>query len=226
MAERRPPVGPRSRARPPRPSLREQVRALKAVAPSDRSTAAPDPPTTTQAKPKIEPLPPQQQSEPAFRDLALGVQPLPRAVPRVTGVPPTPAAAPSLPARASTRLWVEQTEGEVRARAEGVPARWLDELAAGRVVPRRQLDLHRKSAAEARLALGQAVREARRAVVRCLLVVCGQGKHSSAEGPVLPEVAVDCLSEALADEILAFTSAPRKWGGLGALLVRLRPRRR
>jgi len=86
--------------------------------------------------------------------------------------------------------------------------------------------LHRKSAAEARLELGQAVREARRAGVRCLLVVCGQGKHSSAEGPVLPEVAVECLSETLADEILAFTSAPRKWGGLGALLVRLRPRRR
>ena len=159
------------------------------VADKAKTTAAP-----AKAKPKIErePLPPQQEPEPAFRDLALGVQPLPRAVPRVAGVPPVPAAALSLPARARTRLWVEQTGGEVRARQ----------------------------------ALGQAVLEARRSGVRCLLVVCGQGKHSSAEGPVLPEVAVECLSEVLADEILAFTSAPRRWGGLGALLVRLRPRLR
>ena len=114
----------------------------------------------------------------------------------------------------------------VRARAEGVPARWLEELAAGRSVPQRQLDLHRKSAAEARQALGEAVLEARRAGVRCLLVVCGRGKHSKADGPVLPEVAVECLSESLSEHVLAFTSAPSKWGGLGALIVRLRPRRR
>jgi DNA-nicking Smr family endonuclease len=214
MAEGRRPVAPRSRARPPRPSLREQLRPLKAAA-------------TSKSKPKNQkqPLPLEEVSEPAFVDLARGVQPLPNAVARVLGVPPV-AAALSLPARARTRLWVEQTEGEVRARAEGVPARWLDELAAGRIVPRRQLDLHRKSAAEARQALAQAVLEARRAGVRCLLVVCGQGRHSNADGPVLPEVAVECLSEVLADEILAFTSAPRKWGGLGALLVRLRPRGR
>jgi DNA-nicking Smr family endonuclease len=43
-------------------------------------------------------------------------------------------------------------------------------------------------------------------------------------GPVLPEVAVECLSEALADHVLAFATAPSKWGGLGALIVRLRPR--
>jgi len=209
--------------------LREQVKALKAAAPSQRSTAVPpEPPRTSKGKPKSqpEPLPPQEPCELAFRDLALGVRPLPRAVARVAGVPPAPAAGLTLPERMRTRLWVEQTDGQVRARAEGVPARWLEELATGRIVPRRQLDLHRKGAAEARQAIIQAVREARRAGVRCLLVVCGQGKHSSADGPVLPEVAVECLSVALAEEILAFTSAPRKWGGLGALLVRLRPRPR
>ena len=151
---------------------------------------------------------------------------MPRGVARLTPAPPPPSAAlpAPTPARQRARLWVEQSDGVVRARAEGVPARSVEELAAGRSVPRRQLDLHRKSAAEARQALGEAVLEARRAGVRCLLVVCGRGKHSSADGPVLPEVAVECLSEALADHVLAFATAPSKWGGLGALIVRLRPR--
>jgi DNA-nicking Smr family endonuclease len=113
----------------------------------------------------------------------------------------------------------------VRARAEGVPARWLDELESGRVVPRRELDLHRKSAADARQAIADAVREARQAGVNCLLVVCGRGKHSSAAGAVLPDVTVEYLSEALADVVLAFASAPRKWGGRGAIIVRLRAAR-
>jgi DNA-nicking Smr family endonuclease len=98
----------------------------------------------------------------------------------------------------------------------------LDELRAGKVVPRRELDLHRRSAAEARLLLDEAVPRARREGVACLLVVCGRGLHSGAEGPVLPEVATERLSEELGDEILAFCTAPRKWGGEGALLVRLR----
>ena len=173
MAERRRPVDPRSRARPPRPSLREQVRALAAAAPKK----PPDAPTTRKPKSKsqLEPLPPAAESEPTFVDLATGVRPLPRAVARIAPSPPSGAVLPA-PARPRARLWVEQSAGVVRARAEGVPARSVEELAAGRIVPRRQLDLHRKSAAEARLALGEAVLEARRAGVRCLLVVCGQDR--------------------------------------------------
>jgi DNA-nicking Smr family endonuclease len=122
-----------------------------------------------------------------------------------------------------TRLWVEQREGAVRARADDVPARWLDDLEAGRVVPRREIDLHRKSAAEARQVLEDGIRQARREGMGCVLVLCGRGKHSSGDGPVLPEVAVQWLSEELADDLVAFASAPRRWGGLGALIVQLRP---
>jgi DNA-nicking Smr family endonuclease len=111
----------------------------------------------------------------------------------------------------------------MRARAEGVPARLLEDLQAGRVVPRRELDLHRRSAAEARQMLDTGVRQARRDGVSCLLVVCGQGRHSGADGPVLPDVAAERLSEELGSEIMAFCTAPRRWGGEGALIVRLRP---
>ena len=117
---------------------------------------------------------------------------------------------------------MERRDGAVWAVADGLPARVLDDLRAGTVVPRRELDLHRRSAAEARQLLDEGVPRARRDGVACLLVVCGRGLHSGAEGPVLPDVVMERLSEELGDEILAFCTAPRKWGGEGALLVRLR----
>jgi len=160
-----------------------------------------------------------------FDELATGVQRLPRAA-TAPVMAATPPAGPAQTApRQEVRLWVERQAGTVRARAVGVPVRWLEELESGRIVPRRELDLHRKSAAGARQAIADAVSEARRAGVSCLLVVCGRGKHSSAAGAVLPEVTVEYLSEALAHVVLAFASAPEKWGGRGAIIVRLRPER-
>jgi DNA-nicking Smr family endonuclease len=110
----------------------------------------------------------------------------------------------------------------VRARAEDVPARWLDDLRAGKVVPRREIDLHRKGVVEAREVLDEGILRARREAVACVLVVCGRGLHSGEDGPVLPDVAIERLSEELAEHVLAFCSAPRRWGGEGALMVMLR----
>jgi len=144
---------------------------------------------------------------------------------KITRAPLPPAVTtPSSKGAAAPRpkLWVEQRPDSIRARHESVPAKVLAELEAGRIVPRRQLDLHRLSAAAAREALDAGVKQARRDGVGCLLVVCGRGLHSGADGPVLPDVAVERLSEELAAEVLAFTSAPRKWGGAGALIVLLR----
>jgi DNA-nicking Smr family endonuclease len=90
------------------------------------------------------------------------------------------------------------------------------------VVPRREIDLHRRSAADARQLLDAGICTARREGLGCLLVVCGRGIHSGADGPVLPDVAIQQLSEELASEVLAFCTAPQKWGGQGALIVRLR----
>jgi DNA-nicking Smr family endonuclease len=208
MAERK--ASARGRMRPPRPALREQVRAVSRELQEKRRKRK-------AARPNVEPTP-------TFDQLAAGVRRLPRTV-----TPAAPAAPPAEPVAAGprqrARLWVEHHGGAVRARAAGVPARYLDELESGRVAPRRELDLHRKSAADARQAIVDAVREARRAGVSCLLIVCGRGKHSNAAGAVLPDVTVEYLSETLAGVVLAFVSAPKKWGGNGAILVRLRPAR-
>lgn len=207
MAERKRPAVAGRRRRAPRPALREQLKEVSRELQKKR-------------KKKRAVSPRASADGPRFEELAVGVKPLPQAVPRLSG-PPPPAAVQVVSGQ-RTRLWVEERAGAVRAKAAGVPARWLDELEAGRIVPRRELDLHRKSAAEARQAIVEAVSDARRAGVSCLLVVCGRGQHSKSAAPVLPDVTVECLSEQLAGEVLAFTSAPRKWGGRGAILVRLR----
>jgi DNA-nicking Smr family endonuclease len=46
--------------------------------------------------------------------------------------------------------------------------------------------------------------------------------HSTPEGPVLPDVVIERLSEELESDVLGFATAPRKWGGQGALIVCLR----
>jgi DNA-nicking Smr family endonuclease len=209
MAERK--RSTRGRIAPPRPALREQVRAVSRELQEKKRKRK------VVARPQVEPA--------TFAELVSGVQRWPRTepAPALPATPPTGLVPPAPRQRA--RLWVERLEGTVRARAPGVPARWLDELESGRLVPRRELDLHRKTAADARQAIADAVREARRAGVNCLLVVCGRGKHSNAAGAVLPDITVETLSEVLADVVLAFASAPKKWGGRGAIIVRLRAAR-
>jgi DNA-nicking Smr family endonuclease len=198
-------------------SLHDQVAALApevAAAAAARGPAKPPPPKPVKA-PVADGL--------SFKDLADGggVVPIPGSSRAATE--PAPAPEPPGPPPREHRLWVERRPEAVRARAEDVPARWLDDLRAGRVVPRREIDLHRRGVVEAREVLDEGIARARRENVGCLLVVCGRGMHSGVDGPVLPDVAIERLSEELAEHVLAFCSAPRKWGGDGALLVMLRP---
>lgn len=191
--------------------LREQLRALVPRLTPERSPklGAPEP-----ARPKPDPT--------TFEQLAAGLVERARGDDAGSG-PARPArAAPPASVDRAARLWVERSAGSVRARAEGVPPRLLQDLESGRYVPRRHIDLHRQSAAEARQTLDHEIARARRDGINCLLVVCGRGNHSSSEGPVLPDVAIERLSEHLAADVLAFATAPRKWGGEGALIVRLR----
>jgi len=59
--------------------------------------------------------------------------------------------------------------------------------------------------------------------VRCVCVITGRGLRSGPEGPVLRDQVVRVLTQtALADSVLAVTSAPPGLGSTGALLVLLR----
>jgi DNA-nicking Smr family endonuclease len=215
MATSKRPPEANAKARPASRSLREQVQALAPeVVAAAAARAAPPPP----------PKPPKPKGPDglSFKDLAGngGVRPI---ADPTRGILPEPLPAPPpRPAPPKHRLWVERRDDSVSARAEDIPPRWLDDLRAGRIVPRRQVDLHRKGAAEARQTLDEEILRARRESVSCVLIVCGRGLHSGLAGPVLPDVVIERLSEELVDHVLAFCTAPRRWGGDGALIVMLR----
>jgi DNA-nicking Smr family endonuclease len=222
MATPKRPSEPSPKSRPASRSLRDQMAELAPEVVAAAAARSAPPPAPKPAKPSgIEAL---SSKDLSFKDLAGkgGVRPLPEPARVAVRTEPPPGAAPR-PAPPKHRLWVERRDDVVRARAEDAPPRWLDDLRAGRVVPRRELDLHRKGAADARQALDDEVARARRENLGCVLIVCGRGLHSGLDGPVLPDVAIERLSEELADHVLAFCCAPRKWGGDGALLVMLRP---
>lgn len=193
-------------------SLKEQLLALPELQPKPAPARAPAPPRVPVG--------------PSFRQLAGDVVPFAPDAPAPPRAAPPEAPAQAPPRRSDAvrpRLWVDRHAGAVRARADDVPVRLVRELESGRIVPRRELDLHRLSALEGRQVLDVGIRQARREGISCVLVLCGRGLHSGAGGPVLPDLVIERLSEELAGEVLAFVSAPRKWGGDGALLVWLRP---
>jgi DNA-nicking Smr family endonuclease len=216
MASRKRPLDVDAKLRPGGLTLREQLKALPQ-------------PELPKAPPKVPPKPPAERLRPdvaSFKQLAADIAPLAPtsrfALPPELPLGPPPAPAVVRGEASKPKLWVERNEQSVRARAPDVPARLSKELESGRVVPRRVLDLHGRNAIEARQLLDAGIRQARRDGLTCVLVVCGRGTHSGVDGPVLPELAIGRLSEELADDVLAFSSAPRKLGGQGALIVRLR----
>lgn len=84
-----------------------------------------------------------------------------------------------------------------------------------------QLDLHGLRSDEARTALGQFVRDAKRMGWRCVRVVHGKGLGSPGKEPVLKSKVQRWLVQK--NEVLAFVQAKPSDGGAGALVVLLAP---
>ena len=121
------------------------------------------------------------------------------------------------------RITVEEQGESVAGVADGVDRRLLRRLRAGDYPVDAEIDLHGRDRTAAASALERAVKSARAAGQRCLLVIHGRGLNSGEEGPVLKTMVVEALSAgALGRQVLAFVSAPPSAGGAGALLVLLR----
>jgi DNA-nicking Smr family endonuclease len=84
-----------------------------------------------------------------------------------------------------------------------------------------QLDLHGLRSDEARTALGQFIRDAKRMGWRCVRVVHGKGLGSPGKEPVLKAKVQRWLVQK--NEVLAFVQAKPSDGGAGALVVLLGP---
>mgnify|MGYP000465855702 CR=1 FL=1 len=155
-----------------------------------------------------------------------GVRPLPpgprRAVPDGDDVPEPARSRPRSPDQIPPlRMAIE---GDVVSGAAfGVNRDLLRDLAAGRIPPEAELDLHHASA-------DSAVHRARRFIEqsvalgrRCVLLIHGRGQHPGPCGPVLRPVLVEALGQGpSARHLLALSTAPPRYGGSGALLVLLR----
>jgi DNA-nicking Smr family endonuclease len=111
--------------------------------------------------------------------------------------------------------------------AVGVDHRLLRRLRAGEFAYQSHLDLHGKTVKEAKEAVSAFLTAAYQRGQRCVLIIHGRGLNSEGHSPVLKRHLTDWLARGhWARIVLAFTSARPCDGGLGALYVLLRKRRR
>jgi DNA-nicking Smr family endonuclease len=171
-----------------------------------------------------------------FEQAMFGVKPLAAEQRRRTNVPAPPprrsrAASDEALARADLsdlvqahdRFTLDEVGETAAGLAPGIDRKLLQRLRAGDYPVEAELDLHRRSRAEAGLELERFLAWARAEGWRCVLVIHGRGLNSGPEGPVLLAATRDWLTQApLRRHVLAFASAPPSLGGVGAMLVLLR----
>jgi len=154
------------------------------------------------------------------------VRPLPvgprRAVPDWNAAPSgrSAGARPRLPKQG---LHVDVDGEGMTGAAFGVARALIRSLARGEIAPEAELDLHHAPAHSAVHQTERFIAESVERGRRCVLVICGRGLHSGSGGPSLRLALAEALGRPpVADQVLAFTSAPPCHGGTGALLVLLR----
>ncbi|MFN7154100.1 MAG: Smr/MutS family protein [Acidovorax sp.] len=113
------------------------------------------------------------------------------------------------------------TDDQLSFRRPGIGVEVTRRLRSGRWSIQRQLDLHGLRVDEAREALGEFIRHAHKAGMRCVRVVHGKGLGSPGKSPVLKGRVQRWLVQK--NEVLAFVQARPMDGGAGALVVLLQP---
>lgn len=101
----------------------------------------------------------------------------------------------------------------------GVGSDVLSKLRRGHWVIQGQLDLHGLRRDQAREALGEFLRQARKQGQRCVRIIHGKGHGSVNKEPVLKQKVRNWLAQK--EEVLAFCQARPAEGGSGALVVLL-----
>lgn len=168
------------------------------------------------------PTPAARRRGPSFAELFEGGPALPPA-PVVADPSKLTAASKTTRVSAAPEVLHLEQEGEcAEALAPGTPTRVLSDLKRGRLRPEVTLDVHGLTTSQAIRTLDSLLDGASDSNVRTLLVVHGRGLHSGPGGPVLGEAIVEHLTRLRATRVLALCSAPSRWGGAGALLIRLR----
>lgn len=113
------------------------------------------------------------------------------------------------------------TDDQLSFRRPGISTDVTRKLRKGEWSIQGQIDLHGLRSDEARNAMGQFIRDAKRMGWRCVRVVHGKGLGSPGKEPVLKSKVQRWLVQK--NEVLAFVQAKPSDGGGGALLVLLGP---
>lgn len=113
-----------------------------------------------------------------------------------------------------------ETDDKLSYRRNGVGLEALKKLRKGQWVVKAQLDLHGYRSDEARLAVGEFLRDCVKQDIRCVRIIHGKGLGSVGKEPVPKDKVKRWLVQK--EEVLAFCQAPPRDGGAGALLVILK----
>lgn len=98
----------------------------------------------------------------------------------------------------------------------------LRSITGPKVAPQASIDLHGMTGVEAERALARFVRARHERGERTLLIVHGKGLHSDGGVGVLEDHVIHCLTEGgAAPRVRGFVTAPERFGGKGAIIVRL-----
>ncbi len=159
--------------------------------------------------------------EAAWRAALQGVRPIDRRVERLPP-PGAPDDARTARERDARFQWHREPDGYVEAWREGSHRSVRDAVIREPIEVQATLDLHGMTRREAAEALTRFIRDRHAQGERSLLVIHGRGLHREDRLAVLPTVCHRVLTEGPAARfVLAFASAPRRLGGIGALVVRL-----
>ncbi len=116
---------------------------------------------------------------------------------------------------------IEHVQSRTYGRREDTDEETLDQLRMGKPRPANTLDLHGMTEEAARARVFRFVRQSRKSGLTCVALVHGRGLRSPA-GAVLKRAVPEWLTQLpLAQDVIAFSSAPVDRGGDGALWVLL-----
>lgn len=144
--------------------------------------------------------------------------PPPPAIPRQSRRDDAAALGESLTASDLLDLQLEGGDEAAWLRP-GLAKNILRDLRRGRWVVLGSLDLHGLNRDQARIALGDFLRDCRNTGRRCVRVVHGKGLGSPGREPVLKRLVLGWLAQRR--EVLAFCQARAAQGGAGAVIILL-----
>lgn len=102
----------------------------------------------------------------------------------------------------------------------GLQNRELIRLKQGKIMPDREVDFHNHTLEQAFSKLKEFIHSSHQRQHRCVLIICGKGKHSQSNTPLLQPVIRTWLFES--PWVLAYCFASPHHGGTGALYALLK----